>query len=57
MANRRAIIAKGGTPKGGKEFCLRLIGLRLSNLRDDKNVKGSGKLDGVSTLDAAQGLS
>ena len=48
MASRRAVIAKGGTPKGGKEFRLRLIGLRLSNLRDDKNVKGSGQLDGVS---------
>lgn len=50
IANRRQMIARGQTPKGGKDFHLRLIGLRLSNLRDEKATKGKGKLDKVSAV-------
>lgn len=48
LADRKALIARGGTPKGGKEFSLRLIGLRLSNLRDERATQDAGKLDSVS---------
>lgn len=49
IAERKALVARGGVPKGGKEFSLRLIGLRLSNLRDEQLTKNKGgKLDGVS---------
>ncbi|KAM0791793.1 hypothetical protein ACM66B_004056 [Microbotryomycetes sp. NB124-2] len=42
VAERNRLIAKGGTPKGGKDFNLRLIGLRLSNLRDERDSKANG---------------
>ncbi|KAK4050692.1 hypothetical protein OIV83_003418 [Microbotryomycetes sp. JL201] len=42
VAERSKAISKGGTPKGGKDFNLRLIGLRLSNLRDERSSKTKG---------------
>ncbi|GAA5827398.1 hypothetical protein JCM11251_003793 [Rhodosporidiobolus azoricus] len=46
--DRRAAFARGEKVKGGKNVALRprLLGLRVSNLRDEREVKKAGNLDG-----------
>ncbi|GAA5980773.1 hypothetical protein JCM11641_002643 [Rhodosporidiobolus odoratus] len=46
--DRRIALAKGEKVKGGKNVALkpRLLGLRVSNLRDEREVKKEKKLDG-----------
>lgn len=51
MKDRQDAITRGDKVKGGKNFVLnaRLLGLRVSNLRDDRIEKKANKLDSVST--------
>ncbi|GAA6015594.1 hypothetical protein JCM11491_007168 [Sporobolomyces phaffii] len=48
MEDRQAAITRGEKVKGGKNFVLnaRLLGLRVSNLRDERIEKKTNKLDG-----------
>jgi len=55
MKDRQAAITRGEKVKGGKNFilCARLLGLRVSNLRDEREEKKANKLDGVSQYSPA----
>ncbi|KAK4055057.1 hypothetical protein OIO90_003398 [Microbotryomycetes sp. JL221] len=45
IADRAKAVARGQVPKGGKQLSLRLIGLKLSNLRDERSMsKKKGNL-------------
>lgn len=52
IEERAAAIKRGEKVRGGQNPVLkvRLLGLRLTNLRDDREVAKGNKLDGVSTL-------
>ncbi|BGP17566.1 hypothetical protein JCM10213_004107 [Rhodosporidiobolus nylandii] len=53
--DRRTALARGEKVKGGKNSMLkpRLLGLRVGNLRDDREVKKENKLDGFFTRTAS----
>ncbi|GAA6010020.1 hypothetical protein JCM10207_007522 [Rhodosporidiobolus poonsookiae] len=53
--DRHAALARGDAVKGGKNVLLRprLLGLRVSNLRDEREVKKEAKLDGFFTRAAS----
>ncbi|GAA5889549.1 hypothetical protein JCM6882_007067 [Rhodosporidiobolus microsporus] len=53
--DRHAALARGEKVKGGKNVMLkpRLLGLRVSNLRDEREVKKENKLDGYFTRPAS----
>ncbi|GAA5844419.1 hypothetical protein JCM5353_008291 [Sporobolomyces roseus] len=58
MKDRQAAITRGEKVKGGKNFilCARLLGLRVSNLRDEREEKKANKLDGfIQRTDKGKG--
>ncbi|GAA6060585.1 hypothetical protein JCM10212_006820 [Sporobolomyces blumeae] len=57
MDDRKAAITRGEKVKGGTAFVLkaRLLGLRLSNLRDEREEKKGNKLDGFVRRTDAKG--